>query len=484
MPFVDINNVTNKTPGTQGAVPAPQATQPVTAPPIPPVTPAVTPAPVAQQSTDYAAMMDEEHPLMRNVPHLDDSLAAQGEVKIVEGPALPGATPVAPIAAPVISTLPVDPTITGQTLSAITAPELDDASKTHRAQLDDLLTLAVEKNASDLHIAAGFPPMLRVDGRLLNVGSQEMVPQRVEKMMMSILNERQIEQYQKYSDVDLSYPHKSGNRFRVNVYAHKGALAGAFRLIPSQIKSISDLSLPQVCYDLIKVPQGLILLTGPTGSGKSTSIAAMIQEINLNYNKHIITIEDPIEYVFPKAKSLVNQREIGQDVYSFERGLREMLREDPNVVLVGEMRDFETIAHTITVAETGHLVFTTLHTNSASQTIDRIIDVFPEGQQNQVRSQLANVITAVIAQRLIPVNRGGRKAVFEVMIATPGVKNAIREGKTYQIDNMIQTNLDLGMITLEKSLLQLIKSGDLSIDDAMSYTAKPDELMSLINNGK
>ena len=267
---------------------------------------------------------------------------------------------------------------------------------------------------------------------------------------------------------------------QLNVFWSKGTLAGAFRFISSKIRSIAELALPNICYDLIKRPHGLVLLTGPTGSGKSTSIAAMINEINMTDSRHIVTIEDPVEYIFPRAKSIVNQREIGADVVSWKRALREILREDPNVVVVGEMRDFETIAATITVAETGHLVFATLHTNSASQTVDRIIDVFPDVQQPQIRAQLANVIAAVISKRLIPLQTTGRKAVFEVMTAIPAVKNAIREGKTYQIDNIIQTNIDQGMITLERSLVQLIRNGEISIETAKEYTTKPDELDSLL----
>jgi len=378
--------------------------------------------------------------------------------------------------------LPQNETIEIENVINTPMTETSEEKSIYKEQLEDLLTLAVEKNASDLHIAVNYPPMLRIDGTLVNVGSQDLNKRQTELMLTTILIPRLLKELEDKSDVDLSYEHKSGNRFRVNIFNNKGTLAGAFRLIPSKIKSISDLKLPQMCYELIKIPQGLILFTGPTGSGKSTSIAAMIQEINLNFNKHIITIEDPIEYVFPKAKAMVNQRELGMDAISWTRALRELLRQDPNVVLVGEMRDYETIAATITVAETGHLVFATLHTNSASQTIDRIIDVFPEGQQNQIRSQLANVIVAVIAQRLIPVSSGGRKAVFEVMLATPGIKNAIREGKTYQIDNMIQTNADLGMITLEKSLTMLVKTGEITVEQALEYTSKPDELLSLLNS--
>jgi len=295
-------------------------------------------------------------------------------------------------------------------------------------------------------------------------------------MLMEVLSKRLRSELQANFDVDFSLTHKTGARFRVNIFWSKGTMAGAFRYITSQIRSITELNLPNICFDLIKKPHGLVLLTGPTGSGKSTSIAAMIQEINLTEAKHIVTIEDPIEYVFPRSKSIVNQREIGGDVANWKRALRELLRQDPNVVVVGEMRDYETIAATITVAETGHLVFATLHTNSAPQTVDRIIDVFPEIQQPQIRAQLATVLSAVISQRLVPLPGGGRKAVFEVMVGIPAVKNAIREGKTYQIDNIIQTNVDMGMITLEKSLSQLIRNGEITVEVAKEFTTKPDEL--------
>lgn len=349
-------------------------------------------------------------------------------------------------------------------------------------ELQEMLSFTIEKNASDLHMAVGFPPMIRLAGKLVPIHNEDLTEKSIEKLISGLIKGRLKEEFDANYDVDFSFAHVSGNRFRVNIFRSKGQLAGAFRLIPSKIRSIAELGLPEVCYELINVPQGLILFTGPTGSGKSTSIAALMQEININTEKHIITIEDPIEYVLPRSKALVNQREIGMDTVGWTRALREILRQDPNIVLVGEMRDHETIAATMTIAETGHLVFSTLHTNSASQSIDRIIDVFPQGQQNQIRSQLANVITAIIAQRLIPVKQGGRKAIFEVMVATPAIKNAIRENKTFQVDNMIQTSAEVGMITLEKSLFKLIKAGEINVEDALTYTAKPDELMSLLNN--
>jgi twitching motility protein PilT len=351
---------------------------------------------------------------------------------------------------------------------------------TQKATLNELLTIAEKRNASDLHISVEYPPMLRIDGSLVSMGGEVLTQARVQELFSEIMNENIKLKLQKDRDVDFSFAHTSGTRFRVNLFHKKGLLAGAFRLIPSRVKTISELNLPQIIYDLIKIPQGLVILAGPTGSGKSTTIASMIHEINLNYPKHIITLEDPIEYIFPKGKSIINQREIGTDATSFQRALREVLREDPDVVLVGEMRDFETISATITTAETGHLVFSTLHTNSAAQTVDRMIDVFPDAQQSQVRAQLANVLSAVISQRLIPIKGGGRKAVLEIMIATPAIRNAIREGKTYQIDNIIQTNAELGMISLEKSLIKYIREGNISVEEAQAYTSKPEELLSLM----
>lgn len=346
--------------------------------------------------------------------------------------------------------------------------------------INDLLSLAVDKGASDLHISVGYPPLLRINGDLLPVPSQVLTQEKVSQLFTEILQENQKKQLVNYLDIDFSYTHTTGNRFRINIFHKQGQLAGAFRLIPSKIRTITDLGMPSILQDFTSVANGLVLITGPTGSGKSTTIASVIQEINLTQARHIITIEDPVEYLFPRAKALVNQREVGKDVRSWTRGLREILREDPDVVLVGEMRDYETIALTITAAETGHLVFSTLHTNSASQTIDRIIDVFPDVQQAQIRAQLANVIHAVVSQRLIPLKSGGRKAVCEIMIATPAIRNAIREKKTYQIDNMIQTSSELGMISLEKSLVNLIRSGEITLDEAQAYTVKHNDLISLL----
>ncbi len=381
-------------------------------------------------------------------------------------------TPITPVV-PTDSTVTYYQPTTQQTVNFSTNPS-------SISTLQDLLALAIEKGASDLHISVGYPPLLRINGDLITVPSPGLSSEQVVKLFSEILQENQKQQLKNYLDIDFSFTHKSGNRFRINIFYKQGELAGAFRLIPSQIRTIADLGMPSILQDFIGVANGLVLITGPTGSGKSTTIASVIQEVNITQPRHIITIEDPIEYVFPRAKALVNQREVGRDVRSWSRGLREILREDPDVVLVGEMRDYETIALTITAAETGHLVFSTLHTNSASQTIDRIIDVFPDVAQAQIRAQLANVIHAVVSQRLVPVKSGGRRAVCEIMIATPAIRNAIREKKTYQIDNMIQTGSELGMVSLEKSLVNLIRAGEITLDEAQAYTVKHNDLISLL----
>lgn len=348
------------------------------------------------------------------------------------------------------------------------------------SEVSTYLDLTETRGASDLHFAVGYPPILRIDGELERVGSEPVRGERLEKIFENILTKDQKEKYISERELDFSIQHKSGSRFRVNLYFEKGNMAGAFRLIPSRIRTITELGLPDILNDFTKLPHGLILVTGPTGSGKSTSLAAMLNEININYPKHIITIEDPIEYVYSQGKALIDQREIGKDSLSWSNALKYALRQDPDVVLVGEMRDFETIASAITVAETGHLVFATLHTNSAAQSIDRIIDVFPEHQQSQVRAQLANVIQVVMSQRLVPLTAGGRKTATELMIGTSAIRNAIREGKTYQIDNMIQTSSDVGMMPLEKSLAEMIKKGEVSLEKALDYTTKPSELKSLV----
>jgi twitching motility protein PilT len=344
------------------------------------------------------------------------------------------------------------------------------------------MSYTIAADASDLHLSAGNPTMIRVHGALREILGTIPNNARVEELIKQIISEENFKTLKKTRELDISYAHSSGNRFRVNVYMAQGEWASALRLIPQKIRTISELNLPDIIYDFTKIPQGLIIVAGPTGSGKSTTLASMLQEINLNRAEHILTIEDPIEYVYPKAKSRVDQRELGKDTLSWKNALRAALRQDPNVVLVGEMRDHETIESTVTVAETGHLVFATLHTNSAAQTVDRIIDVFPEGQQPQIRAQLSNVITAVISQRLIPVKSGGRRAIQEILVANTAVKNAIREGKTYQIDNVIQTSSEAGMQTMESALVKLVREGEITVQEAEENSVKVDELRALLKS--
>jgi twitching motility protein PilT len=352
--------------------------------------------------------------------------------------------------------------------------------KTSGMSMNDLLEITVKNDASDLHITVNYPIFIRIDGKLQKLGAEIITPDRAKQLIYEVLDDQKRELLEVNKEVDLSYSFQNKARFRINAYNERGNLAAAFRLIPNKIRSVEELQLPKILHEFTKIPQGLILVVGPTGHGKSTTLAAMIQEINVRDAKHIITIEDPIEYMYPVAKSLVDQRELHQDTHSWEIALRDILRQDPNVILVGEMRDFETIAATITAAETGHLVFATLHTNSAAQSVDRIIDVFPEHQQAQIRMQLANVLEAIVSQRLVPIIGGGRSAVCEVMVGTAAVRNAVREDKTYQIDNIIQTSADVGMLTLERALVDIVREGKITLEDAQNYTTKPEEVLRLV----
>lgn len=339
---------------------------------------------------------------------------------------------------------------------------------------------AARKEASDMHLIVGFPPMLRVAGILMPVDGGEILKDAdTRTLIMSTLNPEQKEILETNKELDYSLATAAG-RFRVNAYTQKNSMAGAFRLIPSTIKSIEALGLPAICNDFVKLRQGLILVTGPTGHGKSTTLSSMINVINQTRGMHIITIEDPIEYVYTPSLSIVSQREMHADTHSWNVALRSVLREDPDVVLVGEMRDFETIQAALTIAETGHLVFATLHTNSAAQTIDRIVDVFPENQQIQVRLQLSNVLEGIISMRLVPSANAGRVPVAEILTGTPAIRTLIREGKSHQIDNVIQTSSEFGMLSLEGALSKRVKEGVVTQDTAMSYALRPEELSRLL----
>ncbi|NMC35916.1 type IV pilus twitching motility protein PilT [Candidatus Beckwithbacteria bacterium] len=342
----------------------------------------------------------------------------------------------------------------------------------------ELLQLTVQKNASDLHLINDSKPMLRIDGELRAIeDAPTLTPELLKTLVSSMLTEVQKEFLKQNKEIDFSISLGDLARFRVNAYVQRNSFAAALRLIPTKIRSFDELQLPNIFHNLTSLKSGMILVTGPTGHGKSSTLAAMINEINSTRADHIVTIEDPIEYMYSNKKSIISQRELGQDTHSWKIALRSVLREDPDVVLIGEMRDYETIASALTIAETGHLVFATLHTNSASQTIDRIVDVFPAHQQNQIRMQLANTLEAVVSQRLLPALTGGRIPVVEVLLGTTAVKTNIREGKTHLIDNIIQTSQESGMIPLEGYMADLIGRGKLDIQVAKQWSLRPQELM-------
>jgi twitching motility protein PilT len=344
-------------------------------------------------------------------------------------------------------------------------------------RIEVLLEEVVKRKASDLHLQVGLPPMIRVDGALIPIaGADILSDEAVETLIFAILDEDQKQILLKDKEFDFSFAFGELGRFRVNAFHERGNLAAALRLIPNEILTIEQLGLPQIVNKFADYPRGLVLVTGPTGSGKSTTLAAMIHKINMERAEHIITIEDPIEYTHRSKKSVIVQREVHYDTYSFSAALRSALREDPDVVLIGEMRDLETIASAITIAETGHLVFATLHTNSAAQSIDRMIDVFPPHQQPQIRAQLSNILMAVCSQRLLPAIGGGRIAAAEVLVATPAVRNIIREGKTHQLEAVIQTGGEFGMQSMDKTLVGMVHNGTISYDDARSVAIDIEEL--------
>ena len=339
-----------------------------------------------------------------------------------------------------------------------------------QVRIESLLEECVRTKASDLHLQVGLPPILRIDGALRAIpGYDNLDEAAVERLVFSTLEEDQKQILIKDKEFDYSFSFGDLGRFRVNAFHEKGNLAGAFRLIPNEIQSISELGMPPIVTSFADFPRGLVLVTGPTGSGKSTTLAALVDKINHEKACHIITIEDPIEFTHKSIRSVVVQREVHYDTYSFSAALRSVLREDPDVVLIGEMRDLETISAAITIAETGHLVFATLHTNSASQSIDRMIDVFPPHQQPQIRSQLSNILMGICAQRLVPSIGGGRVVAAEVLVANPAVRSVIREGKTHQLDTIIQTSADQGMQTMDRTLVKMIQQGIITYDNAREF---------------
>lgn len=353
-------------------------------------------------------------------------------------------------------------------------------------EISELLEKLVTQGGSDLHISTNLPPAIRVDGKLKRLDYPPLSPEQVENLLFPMLSNEQRRRLEQEWELDFSYGIEGLSRFRVNFYKDKGNYAAAFRTITSQVPSFDKLGLPDIVRTTAEKPRGLILVTGPTGSGKSTTLAAMIDYINTTKAEHILTIEDPIEFVHASKSSIIHQRELGMDTRSFANALKSALREDPDIILVGEMRDHETIALALTAAETGHLVFGTLHTSSASQTIDRIIDVFPEGQQQQIRVQLANSLQAVFSQTLLPKvqpdgTKKGRVMAQEIMLVTPAIANLIREAKAAQIYSTIQMNQGMGMQTLEMALANLYKQNLITLEDALSKTSRPDELKRMIN---
>ena len=354
----------------------------------------------------------------------------------------------------------------------------------YKQKLNDLMLTAAQQNASDLHLAVGRRPTLRVDGVLVSLGSEPVLtPEDAQGLALSMLTPVQKEKFLKFGDLDFSYAFEDKARFRVNVFFQRGFMAAALRLIPAQIKTIEELNLPSILREFTTLNQGFVLMVGPAGHGKSTTLAALVDEINHNRTDHIITIEDPIEYLFVQDKSIVSQREVKSDSPSFHRALRSLLRQDPDVVLIGEMRDQESISTALTAAETGHLVFSTLHTNSAAQTIDRIIDSFPANQQGQISSQLAAVLVGIVSERLVPRIEGGRVPACEVMFVNSAIRNLIREKKVYQIDLVIETSTQEGMATLNRSLAELVRRKEISLENAELYSLNPAELRVLLERG-
>jgi twitching motility protein PilT len=347
--------------------------------------------------------------------------------------------------------------------------------------LADLLTTTASQNASDLHLSVGRRPTLRIDGVLVPMEKDApLTPEAVEGLVDIMLTPEQKERLTKERQLDYAYAFEDKARFRVNAYYQRGYLAAALRLIPAQIKTVDELNLPPMINEFSRLSQGFILLVGPAGHGKSTTLAAILDQVNHTRADHLITVEDPIEYLFTQDRAIISQKEVGTDTSDFTEGLRTILRQDPDVIMIGEMRDAMSISTAMTAAETGHLVFSTLHTNSASQTIDRIIDSFPPGQQNQVVSQLASTLVAIVSQRLLPRIEGGRVPAVEIMIVNPAIRNLIRERKVYQIDLVIETSLQEGMITLNRAMANLVKNKEITLESAELYSQNPAELRILL----
>ena len=354
---------------------------------------------------------------------------------------------------------------------------MENSGQLKQPKIETLLEECIHRKASDLHVQYGLPPILRIDGALIPVSDMPPLDEAMlQNIIFATMDEDQKKIFLKDKEFDYSFSFGDVARFRVNAFHERGKMAAAFRLIPNQIVTIGDLGMPPIVETFADFPRGLVLVTGPTGSGKSTTLAALIDKINTDKAVHIITIEDPIEFTHKSKRSVIVQREVHYDTFSFAAALRSALREDPDVVLIGEMRDLETIQAAITIAETGHLVFATLHTNSAAQSIDRMVDVFPAHQQPQVRTQLANMLMAICSQRLVPAVQGGRVVAAEIMVANPAIRALIRDGKTFQLDTAIQTGAEQGMQTMDRTLAKLVQAGTITYDAAREYAVDINEL--------
>jgi len=349
--------------------------------------------------------------------------------------------------------------------------------------VQEMLSYVIKQKASDLHLVYGTVPLVRIDGVLIPIpGEKALTEGAVGMLVTGIMSPEQKQLFEVNKELDFSFGYGENARFRVNAYYQRGMVSGSFRLIPMIVPTIDSLGLPKVCHQFSQMKQGFVLVTGPTGQGKSTTLAAILDEINSTRAVHLVTIEDPIEYIYATKKALVSQREVHTDTHSWDVALKSILREDPDVVLIGEMRDYETISAALTIAETGHLVFATLHTNSAAQTVDRIVDVFPENQQIQIRMQLSENLEAVFSQRLLPKEGGGRMVAYEIMMGTSAIKSAIREGRSHMLENIIMTSAEYGMSTLEMNLAVLVKNKMISLETATAYALRPEELIRLCSN--
>lgn len=349
-----------------------------------------------------------------------------------------------------------------------------------KQKFEDLLSLVIKENASDLHIAVGRHPTLRIDGALTPLVNEEiMTEESAQEFIFSMIDEKRKEAFIQDRESDFSYNFRDRARFRVNIFFQRGFMGAALRLIPAKIRTLEELSMPPILIELLK-QQGFLLVVGPTGHGKSTTLAALVDYVNHNRADHIITVEDPIEYLFTSDRAIIDQREVGSDTIDFPHALKSVFREDVDVAMIGEMRDAETMATAVTAAETGHLVISSLHTNNAAQTIDRIIDTFPGSQQQQIRAQLSSTLISIVSQRLIPRISGGLVPAVEVLIANSAVRNLIRENRTHEIDLVVETSLDIGMVSLNRSLMDLVRKGEISMENAISYSLNPEELQSIM----